>query len=62
MYRIVHPNMRGEIGHASVRYASESNKYIGRLYYPSQLSSYIFYINATNLYKWAMTQCLSYYT
>ena len=58
MYRMVHPNIRGGICHASVRYARANNKYMGGLYDPQKPSSYIFYIDATNLYGWAMTQCL----
>ena len=58
MYRMIQPNIRGGICHASVRYARANNIYMGSLYDPEKPSSYILYIDATNLYGWAMSQQL----
>ena len=56
MYRMVHPSVRGGICHASGRYARANNKYMGALYRPNEPESFIMYIDATNLYGWAMSQ------
>ena len=56
MYRMIAPNIRGEICHASVRYARDNNKLMGFLYDPRQPSSYIMEVDANNLYGWAMSQ------
>ena len=58
MYRMIQPNIRGGICHASVRYARANNIYMGGLYDPTKPESYILYIDATNLYGWAMSQKL----
>ena len=55
MYRMIQPNIRGGICHASVRYASANNKLMGSLYDPWQPTSYIMEVNAYNLYGWAMS-------
>ena len=60
MYRMIQPNLRGGICHASVRYARANNKYMGALYNPDAPESFIMYIDATNLYGWAMSQELPY--
>ena len=57
MYRKIQPNIRGGICHASVCYAKANNKYMGALYDPNK-DSYILYIDANNLYGWAMSQAL----
>ena len=56
MYRMIQPNIRGGICHASVRYAGANNKLIGSLYDPTQPTSYIMVVDANNLYNWAMSQ------
>ena len=56
MYRMMQPNIRGGICHASVRYACANNKLMGSLYDPRQPTSYIMEVNAKNLYGWAMSQ------
>ena len=49
--------IRGGITHISKRYAEANNKYM-KNYNPSEESSYIQYLNANNLYGWAMSQNL----
>ena len=56
MYRMIQPNIRGGICHASVRYARANNKLIGSLYDPRQPTSYIMEVDTNNLYGWAMSQ------
>ena len=60
VYRMIQPNIRGGICHASIRYACANNKYIRMLYRPEERDSFIKDINATNLYGWAMSQALPY--
>ena len=56
MYRIIQPNMRGGICHASVRFACANNKLMGLPYDPRQPTSYIMEVDANNLNGWAMSQ------
>ena len=49
--------IRGGITHISKRYAEANNKYM-KNYNPGKESSYIQYLDANNLYGWAMTQQL----
>ena len=58
MYRMIQPNIRGGICHASIRCVWANNKYLDALYDPTQEDSYILYIDANNLYGWAMSQAL----
>ena len=58
MYRMIQPNIRGGICHVSVRYAKANNKLLGSLYDPTQPTSYILYVDANNLYGWAMSQAM----
>ena len=55
---MIQPNIRGGICHASVRYARANNKTMGSLYDPTKPTSYIMYVDANNLYGWAMSQHL----
>ena len=59
MYRMIQPNIRGGICHASVRYARANNKLMGSLYDQRLPTSYIMKVNANNLYGWAMSQEMS---
>ena len=49
--------IRGGITHISKRYAEANNKYM-KDYNPDKPSSYIQYLDAKNLYGWAMSQKL----
>ena len=53
MYRMIQPNIRGGICHASVLYAC-ANKMMGSLYGPRQPTPYIMEVDANNLYNWAV--------
>ena len=56
MYRMIQPNIRGGISHASVRFALANIKLMGSLYDPRQPISYIIEMDANNYYGWAMSQ------
>ena len=56
MYRMIQPNIRGGICHASVCYARANNKLMGWLYDLRQLTSYIMEVDANNLDSCAMSQ------
>ena len=54
MYRMIQPSICGGICHASVQYVWANNKYMGSLYRPGKKKIFILYIDATNLYGYAM--------
>ena len=53
----IEKGMRGGISYIAHRHAEASNKYM-RDYDPERESSYIMYLDANNLYGWAMSQSL----
>ena len=50
--------IRGGIMQVVHRYASSNNSYMGSVFNPSEESSYLQYLDANNLYRWAMSQPL----
>ena len=58
MYRMIESGMRGGICMISKRHAKANNPPLGPLYDPEQPNSYIIYLDANNLYGWAMSQFL----
>ena len=50
--------IRGGITQAVCKYASENNKYMGDSFDPKSESSYLQYLDANNLYCWAMSKPL----
>ena len=59
MQLFIEKGLRGGISYIAHRHAEANNKYI-RNYDPDKLSSYIMYLDANNLYGWAMSQPLPY--
>ena len=58
MLLMVEKGIRGGITQAVKRYAKANNKYMKDLYNPDELSIYLQYVDANNLYGWAMVQNL----
>ena len=50
--------IRGGITQAVHRYVKANNKYMGDKFNPKEESSFLPYLNADNLYGWAMIQLL----
>ena len=50
--------IRGGITQAVYRYAKENNSYMGGKFNPREESSFLQYLDANNLYGWAMSQSL----
>ena len=58
MLLMVEKGIRGGITQAVKRYAKANNKYMKDLYNPNEKSMYLQYLDANNLYGWAMVQKL----
>ena len=60
MFRFVDPGIRGGISVITQRFAKANNPYMQDLYDPTKPNSYIIYLDANNLYGWAMSQSMPY--
>ena len=58
MLLMIESGLRGGISMISTRYGKANNKYMGEEFDPSKSSKYITYLDANNLYGWAMSQKL----
>ena len=59
MHLFIEKGMRGDISYISKRYSKANNKYM-KCYDSSKESKFIMYLDANNLYGWAMSQYLPY--
>ena len=59
MHLFIEKEMRGGISYISKRYSKANNKYM-KCYDSSEESKFIMYLDANNLYGWAMSQYLPY--
>ena len=57
MLLIIEKGIRGGICYAIHRYAKTNNKYMKK-YDKNKESSYLMYLDANNIYGWAMSQTL----
>ena len=58
MAQMIEKGIRGGVSMISTRHSQANNKYMGSDYDPSKPSKYIQYLDANNLYGWAMSQKL----
>ncbi|EGT57546.1 hypothetical protein CAEBREN_30406 [Caenorhabditis brenneri] len=59
MYNFIEKGIRGGMCNAMLRHSKANNKYMSD-YNPDELSKYLLYLDANNLYGWAMSQKLPY--
>ena len=59
MYLFIEKGMRGGISYTAKRYSKANNRYI-KCYDSSKKGKYITYLDANNLYGWAMSHYLPY--
>ena len=57
MYQMVETGLRGGVSYIANRYSKPNNKYLSD-YDKNKDSSYLMYLDANNLYGWAMNQSL----
>ena len=57
MFQFIEKGMRGGISYIANRYGKANNKYMEN-YNPEDVTKYIVYLDANNLYGWAMSQYL----
>ena len=57
MYQMVETGLRGGVSYIAYRYSKPNNKYLSD-YDKNKGSSYLMYLDANNLYGWAMSQPL----
>ncbi|KAF0093416.1 MAG: hypothetical protein FD144_5964, partial [Rhodospirillaceae bacterium] len=60
IHRRVRTGMRGGIAQITTRYARANNPEMGAAWAPEEPTSYIVYLDANNLYGWALSQRLPY--
>lgn len=60
MHLFIERGIHGGVLSSMHSHAKANNKYLGEEYDPSKPTSYIAYLDANNLYGWAMSQYLPY--
>ena len=58
MYLMIENGIRGGISTITKRYAKANNPYMGSKYNPEEYNVYLAYLDANNLYGWAMSKKL----